>query len=67
MPRNPRGRSRIVSFVFHSSSGSGLAARRVVSVTSDDIVDYLTHITDTDGRLSAPLPATAVTGTGHIW
>ena len=31
-----------------------------------DVVDYLTYISDADGALSAPLPETAVTETGHI-
>jgi hypothetical protein len=37
-----------------------------ITYTSDDIVDYLTYISDADGRLSAPLPETAITTTGHI-
>ena len=36
------------------------------SHTGDDIVDYLTYLSDADGRLSAALPETAVTETGHI-
>jgi hypothetical protein len=35
-----------------------------ITCSSDDIVDYLTDISDADGGLSAPLPETAVTETG---
>jgi hypothetical protein len=37
-----------------------------VTYTGDDIMDYLTYITDADGYLSAALPETSITGTGHI-
>ena len=37
-----------------------------IEYSGEDIVDYLTYTTDADGGLSAPLPQTAVTETGHI-
>ena len=37
-----------------------------IAYTGEDIVDYLTYISDADGALSAPLPETAVTETAHI-
>ena len=37
-----------------------------ITDSGDDIVDYLTYVTDAHGYLSAPLPETAVTGNGHI-
>jgi hypothetical protein len=37
-----------------------------ITYSGDDIVDYLSYISDADGRLSALLPQTAVTETGHI-
>jgi hypothetical protein len=50
--------------------GTGLLPNRPVTVriahNGDDVVDYLTYISDPDGALSAPLPQTAVTETGHI-
>jgi hypothetical protein len=51
-------------------TGAGFLPNRAVTVRityiGEDIVDYLTYISDADGRLSAPLPETAVTETGHI-
>jgi hypothetical protein len=51
-------------------TGAGFLPNRAVTVRityiGEDIVDYLTYITDADGRLSAPLPETAVTETVHI-
>jgi hypothetical protein len=37
-----------------------------IACSGDEIVDYLTYVSDADGFLSAPLPETAVTATGHI-
>jgi hypothetical protein len=51
-------------------TGSGFLPNRPVTVriahSGDDVVDYLSYISDADGGLSAPLPETAVTETGHI-
>jgi hypothetical protein len=51
-------------------TGTGFLPNRPVTVriaySDDDVVDYLTYISDADGVLSAPLPETAVTETGHI-
>jgi hypothetical protein len=51
-------------------TGTGFLPNRPVTVriahSGDDVVDYLTYISDTDGALRAPLPETAVTETGHI-
>jgi hypothetical protein len=37
-----------------------------ITYAGDDIVDYLTYISDADGYLSAALPETAIIETGHI-
>jgi hypothetical protein len=51
-------------------TGTGFLPNYPVTIrithSGEDIVDYLTYISDADGRLSAPLPETAVTETGHI-
>ena len=51
-------------------TGSGFLPNRSVTIrithSGDDIVDYLTYTSDANGGLSAPLPETAVTETGHI-
>ncbi len=51
-------------------TGSGFLPNRSVTIritcSRDDIVDYLTYVSDADGGLSAPLPETAVTETGRI-
>ena len=51
-------------------TGSGFLANRSVTIRitsiGDDIADYLTYISDANGGLTAPLPETAITGTGHI-
>jgi hypothetical protein len=51
-------------------AGTGFSPNCPVTVriaySGDDIVDYLTYMSDADGGLSAPLPETAVTETGHI-
>ena len=51
-------------------TGSGFLPNRSVTIrityTGEDIVDYLTYISDADGGLSAPLPETAVTEAGRI-
>jgi len=51
-------------------SGTGFLPHHVVAIrityADNDIVDYLTYTTDADGCLNAPLPATAVAGTGHL-
>jgi hypothetical protein len=53
-----------------SITGSGFLPNRSVTIRitcgGDDIVDYLTYVSDSNGGLSAPLPETAVTKTGHI-
>jgi hypothetical protein len=51
-------------------AGSGFLPNRLVTIRityiGEDVVDYLTYVSDADGYLSAPLPETAVTETGHI-
>jgi hypothetical protein len=51
-------------------TGSGFLPNRSVTIRityiGEDVVDYLTYISDADGYLSAPLPETAVSETGHI-
>jgi hypothetical protein len=51
-------------------TGSGFLPNHSVSIrityVGEDIVDYLTYVSDADGGLSAPLPETAITETGHI-
>ena len=51
-------------------TGSGFLPNRSVTIRityiDEDIVDYLTYVSDADGYLSAPLPETAVSETGHI-
>jgi hypothetical protein len=51
-------------------TGSGFLPNRSVTIritySGEDIVDYLTYTSDANGSLSAPLPETAVTETGHI-
>ena len=51
-------------------TGSGFLPNRSVTIrimySGEDIVDYLTYVSDADGYLSAPLPATAVTETRRI-
>jgi hypothetical protein len=51
-------------------TGSRFLPNRSVTIRityiGDDIVDYLTYTSDADGGLSAPLPETAITETGHI-
>jgi hypothetical protein len=51
-------------------TGSGFLPNRWVTIRityiGDDIVDYLTYVSDANGGLSAPLPETAITETGHI-
>ncbi|HUH68098.1 MAG TPA: hypothetical protein VLZ05_03990 [Mycobacterium sp.] len=52
------------------TTGSGFLPDCPVTVRityiGDDIVDYLTYISDADGRLSAALPETVIIETGHI-
>ena len=51
-------------------TGTGFLPNSAVTVriahSGDDVVDYLTYVSDVDGVLSAPLPETTVTETGHI-
>jgi hypothetical protein len=51
-------------------TGSGFLPNRSVTIRityiGEDIVDYLTYVSDADGYLSAALPESAVTETGHI-
>ena len=51
-------------------TGSGFLPNHSVTIRiadiGEDIVDYLTYVTDANGRLSAPLPETAITETGHV-
>jgi hypothetical protein len=46
-------------------TGSGFLPNRSVTIrityTGEDVVDYLTYISDADGFLSAALPAAAIT------
>lgn len=51
-------------------TGAGFLPNHPVTIrithAGDDIADYLTYTTDPDGRLTAPLPTTAVAETAHI-
>jgi hypothetical protein len=51
-------------------TGSGFLPNRPVTVritcSGDEVVDYLTYVSDAGGGLNAPLPETAVTETGQI-
>jgi hypothetical protein len=51
-------------------TGSGFLPNRLVTIRityiGEDVADYLTYVSDAIGYLSAPLPETAVTETGHI-
>jgi hypothetical protein len=51
-------------------TGTGLLPNCPVTVrvtsTSDDIVDYLTYTSDADGYLTAALPETTISQSGHI-
>jgi hypothetical protein len=51
-------------------TGSGFLPNRSVTIritcSQDDVVDYLTYVSDADGGLSARLPETAVTEIGRI-
>ena len=51
-------------------TGTGLLPNCAVTVRiayiGEDIVDYLTYISDASGCLSAPLREAAITETGHI-
>jgi hypothetical protein len=51
-------------------TGTGFLPNRAVTVritgTAEDIVDYLTYISDSEGCLCAPLPETAITETTHV-
>jgi hypothetical protein len=50
--------------------GIGFLPNRSITIriadSGEDIVDYLTYVSDADGYLNAALPETAVTKTGHI-
>jgi hypothetical protein len=37
-----------------------------ITYIGEDIADYLTYVSDGNGGLTAPLPETAITETGHI-
>ena len=51
-------------------TGSGFLPNHSVTIRiadiGEDIVDYLTYVSDANGDLSAPLPETSITGTGHV-
>jgi hypothetical protein len=51
-------------------TGNGLLPNCPVTVrvmsTGEDVVDYLTYTSDADGYLTAALPETTITRTGHI-
>ena len=51
-------------------TGSGFLPNRSITIRitsiGEDIVDYLTYISDANGGLSAALPETAIIETGHI-
>ena len=51
-------------------TGSGFLPNHPVTIRitciGEDIADYLTYVSDANGGLSAPLPETAITETGHI-
>ncbi len=51
-------------------TGSGLLPNCPVTVRvtspGEDIVDYLTYTTDSDGYLTAALPETTITRTGYV-
>jgi len=54
--------------VFITGTGVLPNHRTTIRIThsGDDIVDYLAYFSDADGHLSAALPETAITETGHI-
>ncbi|MGO9033367.1 hypothetical protein [Mycobacterium sp.] len=51
-------------------TGSGFLPDCLVTIRityiGEDVVDYLTYFSDADGYLSASLPETAISETGHI-
>ncbi len=51
-------------------TGTGFLPNCAVTVritySGEDVVDYLTYISDADGCLCAPLPESAIAQTGHI-
>jgi len=69
-PIGPTGPTISASCGHVLVTGSGFLPNRSVTIrityVGDDVVDYLTYVSDADGYLSAPLPETAVTETGHI-
>jgi hypothetical protein len=69
-PIGPTGASISASRGQVLITGSGFLPNRSVTIRityiGEDIVDYLTYVSDADGHLSAPLPETAVTETGYI-
>jgi len=69
-PVRPTGPSISASRADVLVTGSGFLPNRSVTIRityiGEDVVDYLTYISDADGYLSAPLPETAVSETGHI-
>jgi hypothetical protein len=72
LPRPVRPAGPIISAsrgqVFITGSGFLPNYPVIVRITysDEDIVDYLTCISDADGFLSAPLPETAASETAHI-
>ena len=69
-PIRPTGPTISASCGHVLITGSGFLPNRSVTIRitymGEDIVDYLTYVSDADGYLSAPLPETAVSETGQI-
>src|SRR5277367_6185218 len=69
-PVRPTGPSISASRADVLVTGRGFLPNRSVTIrityVGEDIVDYLTYVSDADGYLSAPLPESAVIETGHI-
>lgn len=73
VPASPAGPSSPVISVSRGQvviTGTGLLPHCPVTVritsTGEDMVDYLTYTSDAGGYLTAALPETAITQTGHI-
>lgn len=71
-PASPAGPTRPVISASGGQilvAGSGFLPNCLVTVrvtyTGEDVVDYLTYVSDAEGFLSAALPAAATTGIGH--
>ena len=69
-PVGPTGPAISASCGHILITGSGFLPDHSVTVriasVGEDVVDYLTYVSDAQGYLSAPLPETAVSEAGHI-